>query len=43
VVLDKTRELAKSNVTVIMISHSETVPQGVTNTVTVTDKGLTLQ
>ncbi|RWU02519.1 ATP-binding cassette domain-containing protein [Pseudodesulfovibrio sp. S3] len=43
VVLDKTRELAESNVTVIMISHSETVPKGVTNTVTVADKGLALQ
>ena len=35
VVLDKSAQLAASGVTVIMISHSETVPDGVTRIVTV--------
>ncbi|WP_207260864.1 ABC transporter ATP-binding protein [Desulfovibrio sp. Huiquan2017] len=42
VVLDRTRELAESGVTVVMISHSEDVPEGVTHFIALQDQGLVL-
>jgi putative ABC transport system ATP-binding protein len=42
VVLDRTRGLAESGVTVVMISHSETVPEGVTHFITLENKRLAL-
>ena len=40
VVLDRTRGLAESGVTVVMISHSEDVPEGVTHFITLENKRL---
>ncbi|EGB15914.1 ABC transporter related protein [Pseudodesulfovibrio mercurii] len=42
VVLDRTRELAEGGVTVVMISHSETVPDGVTRFIALEDRRLVL-
>jgi putative ABC transport system ATP-binding protein len=42
VVLDRTRELAAGGVTVVMISHSETVPEGVTRFISLENQGLVL-
>lgn len=43
VVLAKANELSKSGVTVIMISHSETMPDGVDRVVTIQDRKLVSQ
>ena len=40
VVLDRARGLAESGVTVVMISHSEAVPEGVTHFITLENKRL---
>jgi putative ABC transport system ATP-binding protein len=42
VVLDRTRGLAEHGVTVIMISHSETVPEGVTHFISLENRKLVL-
>jgi len=43
VVLDKARELSENGVTVIMISHSEVMPQGIDRIVTIEDTRLVSQ
>ncbi|WP_272699133.1 ABC transporter ATP-binding protein [Desulfovibrio sp. Fe33] len=42
VVLDRARELCESGVTVVMISHSETVPEGVTRFIYIEKQGLVM-
>jgi putative ABC transport system ATP-binding protein len=42
VVLDRARGLAESGVTVVMISHSETAPEGVTHSITLKNRKLVL-
>jgi len=42
VVLDRTRRLTESGVTVVMISHSEAVPEGVTHNITLENRRLVL-
>ncbi|WP_319582289.1 ABC transporter ATP-binding protein [uncultured Pseudodesulfovibrio sp.] len=43
VVLDRTKGLTESGVTVVMISHSETVPEGVTHYISLENKRLNLE